>query len=471
MPGSLSSPLKGTFLSFDSPLFLIMALLVFVLARLWPFASGAILLSGSLVFYAFAGWFDVGLVAFTVLLNFAFSFPVARDRRWLPVIVLLDLAILAFFKYRYLLFPSLAAQTSDFFEGEILIPLGISFYVFQIIAYQVDLARGHTSHIRSLWHFALFILLFVQMVAGPIMRANVLEPQIVRSFSGHLPKRRIWVFGLGLCLIGLIKKVALADSLAPHVDALFAQGPADVFSAWLGAILFAFQIYFDFSGYSDIAVGLGYLLGFRIPFNFRQPYLAMGPREFWQRWHITLSTWIRDYIYIPLGGSHVGGQLRQAAVLLLTMGLAGAWHGANWTFVIWGMCWGAYIMVWRILEQPLAALGRGRWIVHIVAVLVLWVFFRSPSLDSALTYLAAMFGDASGLLSVASGGMEQLLILAGVALLAFTHRAEAWLMDMRHLGFLRRHDGPFLQGVILGLCIWLVINPKPLANPFIYFRF
>lgn len=458
-------------MSFDTPLFFLMALAVFGAVRLMPRAGGIILLLASLFFYAFAGWFDVGLVVFVVALNYAFSFLVVRDRRWLYVVVLLNLAILAFFKYRHLLFPGVAAQAADFFQGEILIPLGISFYIFQAMAYQVDLARGHTTQIRSFWHFALFKLLFVQMVAGPITRANMLAPQVAKSFLGGLNKPRIWVFGLGLCFLGLVKKVGLADSLVPYVDAIFSAGPGDAFTAWLGATLFAFQIYFDFSGYSDIAVGLGYLLGFRIPINFRQPYLAMDPREFWQRWHITLSTWIRDYIYIPLGGSRGGSGVRHALVLLLTMGLAGAWHGANWTFVIWGVCWGAYIMVWRLLAKPLAGLGAWRWWPHMVIVLLLWVFFRAPSLDAALAYIGGMFGGAAGSYLAASDRSEMWLILFGVTLLMLSQKAEAWLVDVRHLGFLRRRDGPLVQGVLLGLCMWLVLNPKPLVNPFIYFRF
>jgi alginate O-acetyltransferase complex protein AlgI len=309
------------------------------------------------------------------------------------------------------------------------------------------------------------------MMAGPIVRARILEPQVARAYAGRLKERRFWSLGLGLCVLGLAKKVGIADSLAPHVEAVFMHGPADVFSAWLGAVLFAFQIYFDFSGYSDIAVGTGYLLGFRLPVNFRQPYLAMDPQGFWQRWHITLSSWIRDYVYIPLGGRRVGGAVQQLAVLLVTMGLAGLWHGASWTFVLWGMFWGAYVGAWRLAASLLERLGVWRWPLHISVVLVLWVFFRAAGVSDAFAFVAGMAGFPQGTHHLVTSDAGILLSVLGVALLVASHFAEAWISDLRRVARLRRWNVPFVWGLLTGFALWFVMLPKPLANPFIYFRF
>lgn len=457
-------------MSFDTPLFFVLFLLVFIFLRGFPRFGGALLLVSSIIFYSFAGPLDLMLVVTMVLVNYALSFGVAKDRRWLVAAVIVNLAVLAFFKYRHFLFPDMAADIRDFYQGDILIPLGISFYVFQALAYQADLAYGRFPLIRSLWHFALFILLFPHMMAGPIVRARILEPQVARAYAGRLKERRFWLIGLGLCVLGLAKKVGIADSLAPHVDAVFMHGPADVFSAWLGAALFAFQIYFDFSGYSDIAVGTGYLLGFRLPMNFRQPYLATDPQGFWQRWHITLSTWIRDYVYIPLGGRRTG-VAGQTAVLLATMGLAGLWHGANWTFVLWGLFWGVYVGLWRLAAPLLERLGASRWLLHMSVVLVLWVFFRAASVTDAFAFVAGMVGFPQGAHRFAATDAGILLSFLGVALLGVSHVVEAWITDARRLARLRRWNGPFAWGLLTGLALWFVMLPKPLANPFIYFRF
>lgn len=431
------------------------------------------MLLASVAFYSVAGLLDMGLVLATVVANYLLSFWVIKDRRGLWVTVIVNLAILVFFKYRHFLMPELAAEVKDFYQGDILIPLGISFYIFQAIAYQADLSAKRTHHIKSFPQFALFILLFAQVIAGPILRANVLAPQVSRAFSGKLPQgRRFWMIGIGLCLLGLVKKVGIADSIAPYVDTIFVLGPGDVFTAWVGAILFSFQIYFDFSGYSDIAVGGGYLLGIRLPLNFRQPYLATNPREFWQRWHITLSTWIRDYIYIPLGGSRSGSAYRQALVVVFTMAVAGLWHGANWTFIAWGACWGLYLAFWRLAGEQLTKLGWVSYLFHLLVVVILWVFFRAINLEQSFTYIAAMFGtQAYGSYVVASSILDSLLISLGLLVLLASQWGEAWITNFKRLVSWRHLDRPMVWGIMIGLIIWLLIYPKSQTNPFIYFRF
>jgi alginate O-acetyltransferase complex protein AlgI len=270
-------------------------------------------------------------------------------------------------------------------------------------------------------------------------------------------------------VLGLAKKVLLADSIGPLADEIFAARPDSAYQAWLGAVLFTFQIYFDFSGYSDMAIGSAYLLGIRLPWNFRTPYVSMGPREFWQRWHISLSTWIRDYLYIPLGDGR-GSAVRAAAVLVGTMALAGLWHGANYTFIIWGAAWGLYILVGRMLPQ--GGLPRpAAWLVHMVAVICLWVLFRSPSLGYALDFLRTMFAFRGGLPGAVDDAAPAVLVAAGIALLFVLHWLESRLQDRRVLYVLRRLDGPTLRGLLAGLALLMVLLPTYNVNPFIYFRF
>jgi alginate O-acetyltransferase complex protein AlgI len=257
-----------------------------------------------------------------------------------------------------------------------------------------------------------------------------------------------------------------ADSLGPVVDDIFFAGPDSFGQAWLGAFLFAFQIYFDFSGYSDIAVGAAFLLGFQIPFNFRTPYLSVGPAEFWQRWHITLSTWIRDYLYISLGGSK-GSRLRIIAVLILTMGLAGLWHGANYTFVVWGAAWGAYILVGRIMQVVPIRVMPLRWILHISVVTILWVFFRAPGIGEAFDYINVMFDVGSGIGSISSA----MLIGLGVIGLFALHWLESRLATRSAIWKLRRFNTRFVGALLAGLILGLLLLPAESQNPFIYFRF
>ena len=459
-------------MSFDSPIFFVFFLVVFGVLRLFPKWAGPILLLASIVFYSMAGPLDLGLVVCVVILNYALSFLVAKNGKWLWGVVIANISILAFFKYRHFFFPELAVQFQDFYQTEILIPLGISFYIFQAIAYQADLATGRTTLIRSPWHFALFILLFAQVIAGPIIRANILEPQVSRAYSGRLQGRRIWSIGLGLCVLGLLKKVGLADSIAPYVDNVFSLGPANILTAWIGAVLFGFQIYFDFSGYSDIAVGAGYLLGFKLPMNFRQPYLAIGPQEFWKRWHITLSTWIRDYIYIPLGGSKGDSSFKLFLILLVTMGLAGLWHGSNWTFIVWGILWAFYIFIWRLINVENKSANYFHWYAHILIVSLLWVFFRAANLEEALKYISVMLGfNAYGNYSIYSSMIGAALNIIIVITLYVTHYGEYKLTSFSNFIKLKKLDGPLLWGLLTGLVFWMAIYPKPNNNPFIYFRF
>lgn len=422
-----------------------------------------VLLAGSLVFYAFAGIIDLGVIVLAIVGNWLIAKLALPDRWHLGVAVVLNLGLLVFFKYQGLL------DTDGVVGGsyaDIALPLGISFYTFQMIAYHVDVVKGRTPPAESFKAFVLFVGFYPQLVAGPIVRANQLLPQINRAISGRLQQKKIVLFGMLLVTLGLTKKIVFADSLGPIVDDIFFLGPDSFGQAWLGAVLFAFQIYFDFSGYSDIAVGAAYLLGFRIPFNFRTPYLSAGPAEFWQRWHITLSNWIRDYLYFPLGGSR-GSATRIAIVLVLTMALAGLWHGADFTFIVWGAVWGLYILVGRLLRRIPFRNRVLSWTLNMGIVTILWVFFRAPGIGEAFEYIAVMFNFGLGFGDkwVAIG------IVAGVAGLFAFHWLESVVSTALNPIRLRRFNTRLITGVLVGLIVGLLLIPVDAQNPFIYFRF
>lgn len=450
-------------MSFDSPIFLLVLLASAAVIRLSAGRAGWALLAICAIFYFFAGLFDFSLFVAIIIVNWVAATFVQRSRAVFWLAILGNLTVLAFFKYREMLLPE--AITGDF--RRIAIPLGISFYLFHIFAYLADLRAGRTRLVGP-HKFALFVGFFPHLIAGPIVRANQLMPQLERLWSGPRIRRHLAFFGLTLCLLGLVKKVVFSNSLAPVVDDLFHTVPTDMVTAWAGAWLFGFQIYFDFSGYSDIALGSAMLLGLRLPTNFRTPYLASNPREFWQRWHITLSSWIRDYLYIPLGGRREGGPAWQAIVLVGVMALGGLWHGANWTFVAWGVLWGVYIVIWRLLAPYISGVPLiVQWGVHILVVMVLWVFFRAPDIGFALKYIGRMFSfDLPG-----APNQAMVAGVVGIACLMGLHWIEGLSQNASTLLLLRRMYHPIVIGIIAGLCILLLLLPNYDINPFIYFRF
>jgi alginate O-acetyltransferase complex protein AlgI len=427
---------------------------------------GYVLLLASIAFYAVAGLRDSLLAAAVILVNYAFQFAIMRDRRWLYCALVLNIGCLAYFKYRVFL---ATAAGFDVFT-HLVIPLGISFYIFQLTAFLIDLSRGRAKPFYSLPRFALFKLFFGQLVAGPIMRWRQFGPQVHRLFDGTLPRRRLIGIALGLCLVGLIKKVVFADSLAPIVETIFHNGPADAAAAWLGIFLFSSQVYFDFSGYSDIALGLGYLFGLRLAVNFRQPFTALTPQDFWRRWHVTLSFWIRDYVFTPLARMK-RSRAWQDLALVVAMAVAGLWHGANWTFIVWGVGWALAILLWHMGNRHLTRLGKAQWLLTFFIWLVLLVFFRSSDVGAALRYIAAMFGGGAGTAPLPNDGAGGALIALGCAGLLALHWSEGYLHTQRTVLLMRRFDGLLLRALIAGLALWLLLLPKVQDNPFIYFRF
>jgi alginate O-acetyltransferase complex protein AlgI len=421
-----------------------------------------VLLVANVTFYLAAGLFDFAIFATALIVNWAIQVFLPADRIRIVVAVVVNICLLGYFKYLGLFVGDSGVSGS---YVDTMLPLGISFYSFQIIAYHIDVCRGRAKPATGIATFAVFIGLFPQLVAGPIVRAQLLLPQVERLLRGEMRRHRIITYGLAFCVLGLFKKIVLADSLAPFVNEAFSGVPLSTTLAWFGATLFSFQIYFDFSGYSDIAIGSAYLLGFRLPLNFLTPYVSLGPRDFWRRWHISLSTWIRDYLYIPLGGNR-GGSVRIALVLLGVMSVAGLWHGANYTFIVWGFGWGLYIWASRLFPTVLGLPKSLRWLIHMSIVILLWVLFRSPDLDFAGSYIGVMFGSAA----IGIGDVSPLAAL-GVAALFVLHFVESRLHQLSMVRYWRHWNHPRAWGFLVCTAFLLVMIPLHTESPFIYFRF
>jgi D-alanyl-lipoteichoic acid acyltransferase DltB (MBOAT superfamily) len=386
-----------TFLFYFGPAFF---LLYFAARRMaW---RNVLLLIGSLVFYTWGEARFLPIMVATIVLTWFFGARVAASagtarKRWLAAGVAIDLLMLAVFKYADFFVENLNVALGWFGVAPLPLPglplpLGISFFIFHAISYLIDVHRGDARPARSLLEVALYITMFPQLVAGPIIR--------YRSVEFHIRRRQsTWArsaFGVKLFVIGLAQKVLIADQVAAMADAAFAAagaGPVSMLAAWGGVLAYTVQIYFDFGGYSNMAIGLGLILGFGFLRNFRFPYTARSVSEFWRRWHISLSSWFRDYLYIPLGGNR-GGAWKTGRNLLVVFLLCGFWHGASWNFVIWGLHHGLFL----VLERTVFGgwLARQARIVRtgytLLAVMTGWVWFRAETVPEALAMFASMVG-------------------------------------------------------------------------------
>ena len=379
----------------------------FVLGRRNPLLAATWLTLASLCFY---GWWNpryVVLLALSMGFNYRAGLALAqsRSRRVLTFAVVANMALLAYYKYANFFVENLgAALQTQWSLGEIILPLGISFFTFTQIAFLVDAYQGKVREV-SFVHYALFVTYFPHLIAGPILHHAEMMPQFARR-EIYSPNAANLAAGVTLFVLGLAKKVLVADEIgsyvAPFFDAARSGAPLTFLEAWCGALAYTFQLYFDFSGYSDMAVGLSLMFGVRLPVNFHSPYKALNIVDFWRRWHMTLSRFLRDYLYVPLGGNRKG-PARRYVNLLLTMLLGGLWHGAGWTFVLWGALHGGYLCVnhgWRALRVQLGHdLARStRWGralacgVTFAAVVVAWVVFRADSVGTASVMLQGMAG-------------------------------------------------------------------------------
>jgi len=380
------------------------AVVFFLLARRSRELAAAWLAAASLVFYAWWSLAYLPLLLASIAFNFRAGQCIAAAegrarRRWLTCAVAANLVVLAYFKYADFFLASVNALTgTDFPMLRVLLPIGISFFTFTQIAFLVDTAQGKVREFRFT-HYLLFVTYFPHLVAGPVLHHKEMMPQFAEEATYRFSAQNLAV-GLTIFIIGLAKKVLIADNLADHANFVFDKSDsASLLVAWGGVFAYAFQLYFDFSGYSDMAIGLSRIFGVRLPLNFNSPYKSASIVEFWRCWHMTLSRFLRDYLYIPLGGNQKG-RVRRYANLMTTMTLGGLWHGASWNFVLWGALHGAYLMLnhaWATLAGESRFRRSHAWraagvLLTFAAVCVAWVFFRAADLPKALWILQGMAG-------------------------------------------------------------------------------
>lgn len=475
----------------------------FQLARFHHAYAAAWLTISSLFFYGYWNPTYVWLLLVSIVCNYVFGMWIIKmdslhatshKRLLLVVSITTNLLLLAYYKYANFFVTNLN-EIADMQWGlnNTVLPLGISFFTFTQIAFLVDTYQGRVKEYNFI-HYMLFVTYFPHLIAGPVLHHKDMMPQFAHSTTYHVHWDHI-ATGLLLFTLGLCKKVLWADSLAPFTTAIFdgaQHGMATntlptIYEAWSGALAYTLQIYFDFSGYTDMALGIALMFNIRLPINFNSPYKSTSIIEFWRRWHITLSTFLRDYLYIPLGGNR-HGKLRRHGNLFATMLLGGLWHGAGWTFVIWGALHGIYLTVnhlWRELVAEkylrripnwLGALTGGT--LTFIAVVAAWVVFRSDNMAQAITLLKAMFGISARPISfneVTHGNLLLLADMSGHDLLRLLLPGLLWvwlLPNSTRLHFIgSNHVLALLQMVIVLIILYLVLDQFGSYSPFLYFQF
>lgn len=444
------------------------------------------LLLGGAFFYGYWNWHFLALIGFTSIFDFWLGLQIGaasgqRRRALLALDIAVNLSILAVFKYLNFFIDSFNTASGAIFgtnglhfgAAHVLLPIGISFFVFEAMSYCIDIYRGKLQPYKNWRHFALFIFFFPRMIAGPIIRPADFLPQLQRDMVLRWPNI---LAGGQMFLLGMTKKVVIADRLAAPVDMVFNHpGAFSGMVIWQAVIAYSIQIFCDFSGYSDMALGTAKMLGFDLPVNFNMPYIAISITDFWRRWHISLSSWLRDYLYIPLGGNRKG-EARTYANLLITMALGGLWHGASWHFVIWGVLHGLGLAMHKLWMKVRKTDGNNAapgglvsqvlgWALTYLFVCIGWVFFRAQSEGDALLCLQKMVGTASGGLLWVSGW---LCLWAPVVIAA---HALGWWWQKREVK-------PMLNlnkfGHLVLLFSWLLglfFLSSATSTPFIYFQF
>lgn len=464
-----------SFISLEFAILLVTVLLLVVLIRN-VFARKVILLVASCAFYAYWNWHFLGLLVFVTVMDYFISVWLVRSqnqrmgRAMLVTSVTINLAILGFFKYFNFFTGSfnalLASVGLHLPELEIILPIGISFYIFETLSYVVDVYRGHTKPAHSLLDYAVFVTFFPRLVAGPIMRASHFLPQLDRGiqFSKENFFRGAQYFGQGL-----VKKVVVADSIGMMTGQIYST--PWIFSSgtvWVGVLAFGIQVYFDFSGYSDMATGVARLFGFELPVNFNLPFTSRNLTEFWQRWHISLSSWLRDYLYISLGGNRKG-KIRKFINMFLTMLLGGLWHGASWNFVLWGGAHGVALAADGAIEhQDLSAewrFTRDWWkgLLVFAWIGIACVLFASPDMSTA-------YEVTKKLLFINSAGVDWYFfpaIFYMIVVLAGGFYLRARKIELSHLDLSQPHVLPFVAAQYLFAFLFAAGG----TSPFIYFQF
>ena len=434
----------------------------------------AVLLAASLFFY---GWGEpkfLLFMVFSIVQGYVFARLIGRGRRkklFLTLSLVLSFALLGYCKYADFFIENFNAVTGLSLPLlKIALPIGISFYTFQIASYEIDVYRGDVAAQHNFIDFAAYVAMFPQLIAGPIVRYRDIAPQLKeRTHSLEAAAS-----GASRFAVGLGKKVLVANVLAQLVSAYKASAEQTALYAWLYTIAFTLQIYFDFSGYSDMAIGLGRIFGFSFPENFRYPYIAKSITEFWRRWHMSLGTWFRDYLYIPLGGSRCS-RIRHIFNILVVWMATGFWHGAAWNFVFWGLFYAVLLMAEKFFLLP--ALKKGRALPHVYVLLAVtlgFVLFDAASLKDALQQLGTLFGagTASGLGTEALYMLRSYgVVLALAALGATPLPAMLWkkVQEAKSLAPVLTVAEPLCTFALLALCTAFLVDGS--FNPFLYFRF
>ncbi|MCB0517423.1 MAG: MBOAT family protein [Saprospiraceae bacterium] len=450
-------------------------------ARLWWS------LAGSYLFYGWWDWRFLTLIAISTLVDYYLGLRMGqtegeKERKhliWMSMV--LNLGFLGFFKYFNFFTDSFVSMLQGFGLNpsihtlNIILPVGISFYTFQSMSYTIDVYRRQLEAEPSLLKFATFVAFWPQLVAGPIVRASDFLPQFQKDHDWDWNR---FTSGTAQVLWGFFKKVAIADSLAPFVDQCWHEPMAFTsVNLWIAVIFYAFQIYCDFSGYSDIAIGFARILGFDFPENFRTPYFSQNFSEFWRRWHISLSSWLRDYLYIPLGGNR-GGKLMMYRNNMLTMLLGGLWHGANWTFVFWGFLHGLYLIAQRLLGKSFGNLMRQLYFpaflktgINITLVYAFtclaWIFFRSPNFGIATDVITNLVGfENFNYVSI----MNKFIVMKGFLLITMLLAVEISDLKIQWGGVVQR--SPLFRVASFAVLLWLIAFFGTFgSNAFIYFQF
>ena len=423
------------------------------------------LVLASLVFYSYWDINNLPILLFSIIFNYIMGNLIEKNKskKWLIFSIFLNLLMLGYFKYSsFFIMNFNAIFNMSLPVPEIILPLGISFFTFTQTAYLVDVYRNETGR-YSFLKYSLFVTVFPHLIAGPILYHKKIIPQFSDKINFILSYKNIAI-GIFIFSLGLFKKVVLADSLSPWVNVVFENSSRIGFvDAWLGALGYTLQLYFDFSGYSEMAIGLGLMFNLKLPINFNLPYKSTSIIEFWRRWHMSLSEFLKYYLYIPMGGNRLG-EYKRMRNLFLTMLLGGLWHGAGWTFVIWGVLHGIYLIInhfWRKIGYVIP--NKLSWVITIISVIFAWVFFRSDNINDAFNICSAMIGLRSNLDNVSLVSKSKFIIVFVLFLIVLYENN----IDKRIDGF--KSNYLFLAITIIAL-LWSLFSFAQVSE-FLYFQF
>lgn len=467
------------FLLYFLPVVLFLYYLCFFSRKL----QNLILLSVSLFFYAWGEVKFVFIMLLSIIVNYFIGILVDKFRSHpikeyiiLGIMFVYNIGILIIFKYSAFIIGNInELKGYNLKVPNVTIPLGISFFTFQIISYVIDVYRGNAAVQKNIFYLGLYISFFPQLIAGPIVRYNTIENEIRNR------KETKYKFGVGFCrfITGLSKKVLISNSMAVIVDNIFvmnSQFNIPVTLAWIGSIAYTFQIYYDFSGYSDMAIGLGFMFGFHFDENFNYPYISKSITEFWRRWHISLGMWFRDYVYFPMGGSRVDSTEKLVRNLFIVWLLTGMWHGAGWNFILWGLLNFVFISIEKIMEFEEWNIPNA--VKHIYALFIInlgWVLFRSPDLVQAGKYISCMFGIRNRghfLSSYAYMFLKENVVFFIAAVILSTpicRKCNKFLVENARYSNVFQGAYPIVIVGMLFICLCYLA--KGSYNPFIYFNF